>query len=95
MYRERERDVCLYTYIYIYTCMHVYVIVYYTYYISYIIYYKDTFKRGGKVLLTEMLLPRIARRGAVRRTSIRGYFAGDSFASRAPFASLRRSNMPR
>ena len=58
-------------------CIHVYTYTY-TYVYEYIYIYIHThtyiseIKSGGKVLLTEMLLPRIARKGAVCLMSIRG-----------------------
>ena len=55
-------------YMYMYVYVYIYIYIYYYYYIYIYIYIK---RRG--VLLTEILLPRIARQGTPCRTSITGY----------------------
>ena len=59
---------CVYIYIYIY----IYVYLSLSLYIYIYIYIHMYIKRGGRVLLTEILLPRIARQGTICLSSIGG-----------------------
>ena len=57
----------MYTYIYVYTHVYIYIYIY-----IHIIIHICTLRRGGRALLTEMPLPRIARQGAPGLIRIRG-----------------------
>ena len=73
----RTLHMCVYVYIYIYICMiiciHIYIYIYmYIYIYIYVLRRRCRCQEGGRVLLTEILLPWIARQGTACLISIRG-----------------------